>query len=629
MRVRALACIPVPCLPRAEVSVGEGTSRRADRRVLRTAGRLWSRRRPAPCSAASWDLTDLGDHRLKDWRPHSDLSDGQGFFRRSRRSRTTTSPRPTSPFIGRERELAQIRDQPARGARLLTLTRPGGTGKTRLAIEAAHAPIPRYKSGVFWVGVAASAIPLWLRMQITQTLGARRTASAEHIGEREMLLVVDNLEQVIEAAPEMSQTTAQLPQSDLGVQRPGAADEYRGDRVRGAAAGRQRGGGAVVRAPANAEPEIMQLCAAALTRSHQRPELAAARTKAPTPVQILNRLARRLTSLKGGRDVDPRQQTLQGDDRMDYGAAYRRRKAPLPDASVFAGGLHPRSCRGNMRRRPRHPATAFVDKSLVRFSGERYGMLETIVRQYAGEQLDKLGESEECGCATPGGSQCWSSSPEPSSRVTSRTNGSDLLDREHDNIRAALAYAVDARVDKRRAAAGRWQRNLLVDPRLLERRPALARDGAAHHEPTIRPCCTRPWRRQPTLRLPSGRDDQRARELAVEAVQRAHQPRTLAPLRAASRVLALPSSDEMTFNEQLQRLCPAKCRLRQKGRRPVGPADGAQQSRRSRLQRGDLDRAGRFFDEAPEDRTQPQGSAERSIRAEECRRAGARAWPHR
>ena len=97
------------------------------------------------------------------------------------------------------------------GARLVTLTGPGGTGKTRLALEAATTLVPEYKAGVFWVGLASLRDPALVTETIAQTLGAK-DGLAEHIAERELLLLLDNLEQVIEAAPELSALLQRLPQ---------------------------------------------------------------------------------------------------------------------------------------------------------------------------------------------------------------------------------------------------------------------------------------------------------------------------------------------------------------------------------------------------------------------------------
>ena len=100
------------------------------------------------------------------------------------------------------------------GARLLTLTGPGGSGKTRLAVEAAATLVPSYKAGVFWVGLASLREASLVMDTIAQTLGAKDNL-AEHIAEREMLLLLDNLEQVIEAAPALSGLVQACPNLTL------------------------------------------------------------------------------------------------------------------------------------------------------------------------------------------------------------------------------------------------------------------------------------------------------------------------------------------------------------------------------------------------------------------------------
>ena len=89
-------------------------------------------------------------------------------------------------------------------------------GKTRLALEAAAELVPAYKAGVFWVGLASLREPSLVTETIAQTLGAR-DGLAGHIGDREMLLLLDNLEQVIEAAPELSGLVQSCPNLALLV----------------------------------------------------------------------------------------------------------------------------------------------------------------------------------------------------------------------------------------------------------------------------------------------------------------------------------------------------------------------------------------------------------------------------
>ena len=108
-----------------------------------------------------------------------------------------------SSFVGRDKEVAEVSGLLRDSARLVTLTGPGGTGKTRLSIESAATLTIEFRHGVFWVDLAPVRDPSLVSATIALTLGAK-SSLAEHIGEREMLLVLDNLEQVIDAAPELS-----------------------------------------------------------------------------------------------------------------------------------------------------------------------------------------------------------------------------------------------------------------------------------------------------------------------------------------------------------------------------------------------------------------------------------------
>jgi hypothetical protein len=92
----------------------------------------------------------------------------------------------------------------------VTLTGPGGSGKTRLAIEAAASLVPDYDAGVFWVGLAALQDPGLVPQAISKSVGARN-GLAEHIGVPELLVLLDNLEQVIAAASELSALLAASP----------------------------------------------------------------------------------------------------------------------------------------------------------------------------------------------------------------------------------------------------------------------------------------------------------------------------------------------------------------------------------------------------------------------------------
>ena len=144
------------------------------------------------------DVTDLGEHRLKDFaEPVAIYQLGAEQFPPLNTISNTNLPRPTAPFVGRRQEVDDIGALLTNGARLVSLTGPGGTGKTRLALAAALELVPRFKAGVFWVPLSPVRDEPSAIQAIEQTIGARE-GLAEHIGQREMLLLLDNLEQVVE-----------------------------------------------------------------------------------------------------------------------------------------------------------------------------------------------------------------------------------------------------------------------------------------------------------------------------------------------------------------------------------------------------------------------------------------------
>jgi predicted ATPase len=337
-------------------------------------------------------LTDLGEHRLKDIvAPVAIYQLGDERFPPLKTISNTNLPRPASSFVGRERELQDVLGKLKQGARLVTLTGPGGSGKTRLALEAAATLVPEYKAGVFWVGLAALRDPSLVAEQIAQTLGVR-DGLAEHIAEREMLLLIDNLEQVVEAAPELASLLEACPNLTLlctsrELLRVQGEVEYEVPPLASAEAV------SLFCERAQLEPgeEIAELCA----RVDNLPlavELAAARSKVLSPEQILERLSKRLDLLKGGRDVDARQQTLRATIEWSYDLLSEEEQRLFRTLSVFAGGC---TLDAAEEVADAHLDTlqSLVEKSLLRFSGGRYWMLETI-REYAAERLDRSPEAE-------------------------------------------------------------------------------------------------------------------------------------------------------------------------------------------------------------------------------------------
>jgi len=337
-------------------------------------------------------LRELGEHRLKDFaEPVAIYQLGDERFPPLRTISNTNLPRPASSFVGRETEVAEVATLLQDGARLLTLTGPGGSGKTRLAIEAAATLVPEFKAGVFWVGLAPLRDPALVTETIGQTLGAKDDL-ADHIGEREMLVLVDNLEQVIAASPELASLIEACPNLRLLV----TSRELL--RVRGEVeypvaplADPEAVDLFTARAQTAPDDAVRELC----SRLDNLPlaiELAAARASVLTPAQILERLSGRLDLLKGGRDADPRQQTLRATIEWSYQLLTAKEQELLARVAVFAGG-GTLAAAEEIINADLDTLQSLVEKSLIRFSNERYWMLETI-REYAAERLAASGQEE-------------------------------------------------------------------------------------------------------------------------------------------------------------------------------------------------------------------------------------------
>jgi predicted ATPase len=337
-------------------------------------------------------LTDLGEHRLKDIEGAVPIYQlGDKTFPPLKTVSNTNLPRPASSFVGRERELAELIASVERGTRLLTLTGPGGSGKTRLALEAAASLVPAYKAGVFWVGLASLREASLVTDEIAQALGANDEL-AVHIGEREMLLLLDNLEQVIEAAPALSGLVQACPNLALfctsrELLRVQGEVEYAVPPLASSEAL------ALFYERSGLEPsdEIAELCA----RLDDLPlavELAAARAKALSPAQILERLSDRLDLLRGGRDAEARQQTLRATIGWSYDLLEGEEQRVFRALSVFAGSCTLDAAEGVIAA-DLDTLQSLVEKSLLRFANERYWMLETI-REFARERLRDDGGAE-------------------------------------------------------------------------------------------------------------------------------------------------------------------------------------------------------------------------------------------
>ncbi|HUG94543.1 MAG TPA: adenylate/guanylate cyclase domain-containing protein [Pleomorphomonadaceae bacterium] len=382
-------------------------------------------------------LRELGEHRLRDFaQPVALYQLGDQRFPPLRTISNTNLPRPASSFVGREREVDEVAAQLRDGVRLLTLTGPGGSGKTRLALEAAASLVPEFKAGVFWVGLAPLRDAALVTETIAVTLGAK-DGLADHIGEREMLLLLDNLEQVVGAAPELATLVEACPHLRLLV------TSRERLRVRGEVeypvlplADPEAVDLFTERARTEPDASVRQLCQA-LDNLPLAIELAAARASVLTSVQILERLSGRLDLLKGGRDADPRQATLRATIEWSHDLLTPPEQRLFARLAVFAGGCTLEAAQA-VAEADLDTLQSLVDKSLLRHTADRFWMLETI-REFAAERLAASGEADAV--QTRHAEHFLALAEEAyAERLTLMSRWFPVMEVEHDNIRAVLDW---------------------------------------------------------------------------------------------------------------------------------------------------------------------------------------------
>ena len=342
-------------------------------------------------------LRDLGAHRLKDLGASERIHQlGTEAFRPLKSLHQTNLPVPATPFLGRRQELAEVTTLLTGGARLVTLTGPAGTGKTRLALQAAAEASDEYPDGVFWAALAPLRDPNAFLEVAAQALGAR-DALADRIADRRILLILDNFEHLIDAAPDLARLLAACPNLQLLVT---SRELLRipGEQAYPVPPLDPREATALFTARARAadprfepSPVIARLCSQ-LDNLPLTLELAATRVAVLSPEQLLNRLSERLDLLKAVRGVDPRQQTLRATIEWSYDLLGEQDRLLFERFSVFRGGATLEAaeqiCEADI-----DTFQSLIDKSLLRRDGERVWMLETL-REYAAEQLERHGEAD-------------------------------------------------------------------------------------------------------------------------------------------------------------------------------------------------------------------------------------------
>ena len=300
---------------------------------------------------------------------------------------------PPAPLLGRADDLATATALLADPTvRLLTLTGPGGIGKTRFSLELAHQLAPEFPDGARFVALAALDDPARVGAELAQAIGDDPLAA---------LLVIDNFEQILAAANEVGALLAAHPDAKVVVTsraplRLAAEHELALGPLDAAPAAalflrRARAVDPRLALEGGDEQRIEQICAR-LDGLPLAIELAAAGSKILSPASILERLGHRLDLLNTGpRDVPARQQTLRGAIGWSYDLLDEPGRRLFCELAVFSGGFTVEAAEAVCGPEAFDGIVRLVDQSLLTRDGRRFGMLET-VREYALERLAESGE---------------------------------------------------------------------------------------------------------------------------------------------------------------------------------------------------------------------------------------------
>lgn len=441
-----------------------------------------------PALAEGLHLRDLGEHRLKDLdrpeRLHQLRIEGLPDDFPPPRSldvRPGNLPSDLTPFIGREQVLEEVRDL-CRDHRLVTLTGPGGSGKTRLSLQLAHEALPLRPEGAFFVQLAPIVDPELVPDAIAKALKVVGEAGrpvletiCDHVRGKELFLVLDNVEQVIDAAPVVPELLQAAPglqvvatsreplrvrgEQEYAVPPMSLADpsdvpspeelaSYESvalflDRARSV-----RPSFALVEENA---PAVAEICAR-LDGLPLAIELAAARVRVLTPRQIAERLDAALPVLSGGgRDRPARQQTLRDAIAWSYDLLGLAERTFFRRLAVFRGGCTleaaERVCdpQGSSGADALELLGSLVDKSLlqrVELDGEPRFELLYVIREFAKERL--ADEDDEPVIRRRHAAFLIELLGEAAPKLfgADQSTWLDELDREHDNVRSAISWAI-------------------------------------------------------------------------------------------------------------------------------------------------------------------------------------------
>ena len=378
-------------------------------------------------------------------------------------------PAPTTSLVGREVQVGEIGALlRGEGVRLVTLTGPGGTGKTRLAIQAAAELADRFEQGVFFAGLATEEDPRLVPHAIADALGVEERPDEailetlrRHLEPRRLLLVLDNFEHLDDAAPVVSRLLEAAPELRVLATSRSPLRLY-GEHVYPVPA---------LSLPALGEPatdspavELFVARARAARHGFALPgkadavaelcrrldglplaiELAAARSETLAPAEMLATLPRRLElAAAGPRDVPERRQTLRAAIDWSYRLLGEHERDTFARLGVFVGGCEDDAAREVCSATASEPA-ALVRQSLLQRSGEaRLSMLET-VREFALERLAAAGDEDAVRARHARHFLALAEAAEPA--LTADPGGTWLrrLEEEHANLRGALAWCARA-----------------------------------------------------------------------------------------------------------------------------------------------------------------------------------------
>ena len=389
-------------------------------------------------------------------------------------------PLQLSSFVGREKELAEVR-RLLQDTRLLTLTGPGGCGKTRLAVVAANELLGRFEDGVWLVELAPLADPSLVPQAVASTLGVRErpgsslaVALSAYLRTRKLLLILDNCEHLIDACTELAEAWLH---SSPGLRVLATSREALG--ITGEVAWpvpslslpdlrrlpdleslpRYESARLFVERTAAVRPDftLTEQNASAVAQVCYRLdgiplaiELAAARTKVLSVEEISARLGDSFRLLAtGSRTAMPRQRTLHATMDWSHKLLGQKESVLFRRLSVFAGGFTLEAaesiCTGEELQRDEvlELLSQLVDKSLVmaqeRDGAARYRLLET-VRQYGRERLEEAGEAAYVREQHAGHYLAVAEEADPELRGERQLAWLERLETEHDNLRVAMAW---------------------------------------------------------------------------------------------------------------------------------------------------------------------------------------------